>query len=224
MPKKRHAAKRDVRTVFHIVCEGGKTEPNYIDSYIKNYCRSPLQLNAHRIKLNKVFKFSKTGKTDPGSLVNTAIEEKCHSPQGDVFWCVYDRESTNALSEKAHEKARSEADRHGIKIALSNVCFEVWLLLHKQDGCAQYDSYDDLERRSKLKIFYKHYAKGERRSFPEEEIVSARNRAPKMNAKTISNYPDKVPCCRLNPYTDFHLLLDDIDAFFRNNCASGVCP
>lgn len=224
MPKKRHAIKRDVRTVFHIVCEGEKTEPNYIDSYIKNHCRSPLQLNSHRIKLNKVFKISKTGKTDPNSLVNVAIEEKCHSPQGDVFWCVYDRESIIAIPEKDHERARREADLHGIKIALSNVCFEVWLLLHKQDGCAQYDSYDDLARRSDLKVFYKHYTKGDRREFPEEEILRARNRAPKMNAKTISTHPVNVPRCRLNPYTDFYMLLDDIDAFFRNNCAAGVCP
>ena len=219
MPKKRKVSKKDVRAVFHIICEGEKTEPNYIDYYIKNYCRGRFGMQAHRIKLNKVFNIAKTNKTDPLSLVKVAIEAQCRLPQGDVFWCVYDREAENAISEKAHEKARIEAVCHDIKIALSSVCFEVWLLLHKQETCAHYISYEDLAKRSRLKSYYKNYQKGDRILFSDEEIDCARIRARKMNNITASSHPAKVPCCRLNPYTDFYLLLDDIDAFFKECCA-----
>ena len=218
MPKKRKVNKRDVRAVFHIICEGEKTEPNYIDYYIKDYCRRHFGVQSYRIKLNKVFKIAKTKKTDPMSLVKEAVEAQCHSPNGDVFWCVYDREAENAISEKAHEKARTEAACRGIKIALSSVCFEVWLLLHKQETCAHYISYDDLAKRSRLKIHYENYQKGDKITPLDEEIDIARVRARKMNNITASSHPANVPSCRLNPYTDFYLLLDDIDAFLRECC------
>lgn len=218
MPKCRKAKKRRVGSVFHIYCEGEKTEPNYIDYYIKNHCQDFRAFQLTRVKLKEVLQVAKTNKTDPKSLVELAIAEKCKTPIGDVFWCVYDRESEAERSERSHLEAACLASRHGISIALSNVCFEVWLLLHKQDTCAAYGSYDDLARHSRLKTHYPHYEKGERRSYSADEIKRARINALKMNQQTQKN-SGTTAACKLNPYTDFYMLLDSIDDFFRRNCA-----
>jgi hypothetical protein len=46
----------------------------------------------------------------------------------DEVWCVFDVEQ--AGQKKQVIKARALADQHRIRLALSNPCFEVWLLAH----------------------------------------------------------------------------------------------
>ena len=214
MPKKRLAQIRDVRAVFHIVCEGEKSEPNYLEHYIKDHCQSFRAIQLLRIKANDTYQIAHPGKTDPKSLVKAAIEEQSKSPKGDVFWCVYDREAENVVSSTIHKEALDEADKNGINVCLSNVCFEVWLLLHKQDSCAPYGSYRDLAKRSDLKHYFSNYEKGDNRKYEDPDINHARKVAPRMNARTTSGCPRGTPRYKLNPYTDFHRLLDDIDKFF----------
>ena len=223
MPKKRTSVKRQPRPIFHIYCEGEKTEPNYIDHYIKEHCHSFRQIQLRRIKLNDVLKVAKTNKTDPNSLVELAIGEKARTPSGDEFWCVYDREAENTIPNEIHAKAYAAAAQNGINIALSNVCFEVWLLLHKQPTCAQYASFEDLKKRSKLNAYYKNYAKGNNQSFKDEEIAIARRNAPRMNTSTRKNLGKDGPAYCLNPYSDFYCLLDAIDSFFADNVANNLC-
>ena len=105
MPKNRKKEKHNLRPVFHIYCEGTKTEPYYIEHYIKNHCNNFRQIQLLRIKLNEVIKIAKTNKTDPESLVMLAICEKLRTPSEDVFWCVYDREAENSIPEANHRNA-----------------------------------------------------------------------------------------------------------------------
>lgn len=221
MPKKR-SAKRLLRPVFYIFCEGEKTEPYYLDHYVKKHCSGYRSIQVKRIKLDEVVKLPKTNRTDPISLVNLAIKQKDMSPglSGDQFWCVYDREAENVVSAEIHVRAFKAAGDRGINIAFSNVCFEVWLLLHKQDGCAAYISCDDLLKRSKLETYFPDYKKGCRREFSASEVFDARRRVLRMNANTcnvpikkFTDVTDPRQLVKLNPYTNFHRLLDAIDDF-----------
>ena len=226
MPKPRYS-RRPLRPVFYIFCEGEKTEPNYLDHYIKKHCPGFRSIQVRRIKLDDVVKIPKTNRTDPVSLVNLAIKQQRMSPSvnEDRFWCAYDREASNVVPAKTHIQAYNLAVSNGVNIAFSNICFEVWLLLHRQEGCAAYISCDDLIKRSKLRQYYPGYDKGSKSEFSDSDICEARRRVVRMNANTcgvpvknFSEVTNPMLLVKLNPYTNFHRLLDAIDAFLSNLC------
>jgi hypothetical protein len=203
MPKPLKSKQKTLKPRLHIFCEGEKTEPNYLKGYIERMFPGT--------KLSPV---RKTPKNTPVQLVEEAIEEKNKNPSGDHFWVVYDREAKNKYSDSLHAEARTKAKKHGIKIAFSNVCFEIWVLLHFQTSAAVYTNYADLYRRSKLKTHMKNYDKGTKRLFSENEITYARENAKALNKKTIESADPrwKAPH-QWNPYTDVYKLLDAIDQF-----------
>ena len=197
---------KGVRPVLHIFCEGSKTEPNYIEHYKNLFC---LGKSASIV-------VEKTDKTTPVQLVEEAINLKnsSRSCKIDEFWVVYDRESPVKYDEKLHQKAREIAKKNGINIALSNVCFEVWLLLHYQSTCAACNTCDELIRRKDFKSHFPSYEKGSECQMSEADIITARKNAISLNKQTIdaANENWKEPSM-WNPYTDMHKLLDAIDAF-----------
>ena len=205
----RNREKRPVlqlRPVLHIFCEGSKTEPNYIEHYKDLFCREK--------KASIVVE--KTDKTTPVQLVEEAIQKKA-SPsvsKDDVYWVVYDRESPIKYDEKLHQEARDKAKANGVHIALSNVCFEVWLLMHFQPTCAACDTCDELVSRKDFKTHFKEYEKGAECTYSTEQIMKAKHNAEKLNARTI-NAADKswVVPSMWNPYTDVYKLLAAIDSF-----------
>jgi hypothetical protein len=204
---------------LHILCEGEKTEPNYLSSYIEAYCQANRRL--------QVIKIEKTKANTPVTLVNAAIKEKGKVPDGDVFWVVYDRESQQKHSDKLHADAYEKAQQKDIKLAISNVCFELWLLLHFQDSAAPYSSYDDLIKNSPLRAECKKrdladYAKGNKQLFSElsqAEIAQARRRAEKINQASQAAATSPQRPYQLNPYTDVHKLLAAIDDFIKTTAA-----
>jgi len=60
----------------------------------------------------------------PKTMVESAVAEK---NQYDEVWCVFDVDSHPHLAE-----AKQQAFANGISVALSNPCFELFLLLHYQ--------------------------------------------------------------------------------------------
>ena len=66
----------------------------------------------------------------PLTLVEMAIERSA-DPEIDSCWCVFDVEWP--VNHPNLQQAVSLAQRHGIGTAISNPCFELWLLLHYQD-------------------------------------------------------------------------------------------
>lgn len=65
---------------------------------------------------------------------NKRAKHRTRTPDFDEIWCVFD------VDEHLHVKrAQQEAKDSGIRTVVSNPCFELWLLLHKQDQTAQID-------------------------------------------------------------------------------------
>jgi hypothetical protein len=76
----------------------------------------------------------------PMTLVERAIEEKKREtreekkrqgPAYDEVWCVFDVDEHPYLSE-----AIGLAEEHGINVAVSHPCFELWFILHYEDQTA----------------------------------------------------------------------------------------
>ncbi len=213
MPKPRGAANKPVKPILHIFCEGEKTEPNYLNGYLGKFHPGNRRLN--------IIKVEKTKKNTPVQLVNEAIKKKKASLSSDCFWVIYDRESPLKYSDSLHKNAFDKADSKQINIAITNVCFEVWLLLHFVEVSAPYISCDDLLKNSPLKTKLKEngitkYEKSDTTIFPilEDHIQTAKKRAKKMNSTTIKGSYNSEPY-KLNPYTNVYMLLDAIDKFVK---------
>ena len=204
MPRSRKGKQEKVlKPRLHIFCEGAKTEPNYLNGYIER-CFPGTTLTV----------VEKTDKTTPVQLVDEAIAAKGRRDvlDTDQFWAVYDRESVVKHSADLHNQARDKAKSNGINVALSNVCFEVWLLLHFQETVPAYACCDDLLHRSRLKKHIPGYDKGDKREFLPEEIDAARKNAVRLNKQTIAAADrswNKEH--QWNPYTDVYKLLDAMD-------------
>lgn len=95
----------------------GETERDYLKIW---------NLQNKKIRL----KFGSRG--SPLKLVKDAIKDISKPPSGendyDEIWCVFDKNTHPDF-----EKAVLKANTHDIPTAISNPCFELWLLLHYQD-------------------------------------------------------------------------------------------
>jgi hypothetical protein len=99
-----------VRQRFLIVCEGGKTEPNYFRKF-----RVPqLVVQIEGLGMNTL------------RLVQEALELQ-KQDEYDQTWCVFDKDD---FPDKNFNDAIALAKRNGIKIAYSNQSFELWYVLH----------------------------------------------------------------------------------------------
>lgn len=130
---------RDLKPTVLIFCEGEKTERQYFEKFA----------HQHRNSLIRVEVVKKTGVPLP--LVKNAIEykkenetqakrEKDPNIAYDSVWCVFDVDNHPRVAE-----AKKLANDNKIQVAISNPCFELWLVLHFQESpgkksCRQFQS------------------------------------------------------------------------------------
>lgn len=120
---------------FLVVTEGKNTEPNYLKAI-----RDRFQLAIENVEIHH------PNGTDPITLTNKAIElrderkklaKKGNGVAYDEVWVVFDLEKPNDERRKQAVKAMSIKDVNDIKFAISDPCFEYWLLLHEEFTTAQ---------------------------------------------------------------------------------------
>lgn len=219
MPKLRGQQKKTVKARIHIFCEGKKTEPNYINAYID--IKYPTVRHMHG--RDRAVIIVPTSKNTPQQLVDVASSYvgSLENPS-DQVWVVYVRESPRKHTDSVHADARKKALANSVRIAFSNVCFELWLLLHFKHAAIGCDSCDDVIGHKHFKDAMKEidvdsYAKG------QADVASliilakgtdiAKANAVAINAATIASSPeeDEDKPYKLTPYTDVYELLDAID-------------
>lgn len=196
---------------LHIFCEGTKSEPNYLRLYKELFCQS-----------SPLIKIEPRSHTDPKGLVDEAIaarRKNLVSFPEDEYWVVYDRESPNKYPNETHEEAMRKARDAAVHVALSNVCFEVWLLLHKTNHDLCCNTYDELSEKELFKKHFPKYAKGEQfTNITKKLIAEAVNRASAMNRRTLNGADRGITEAepyKLNPYTMFPELLSAIFNFYK---------
>jgi hypothetical protein len=124
----RQAPFRNPRKKILVVCEGEKTEPQYLKQFAKSHRDAivdvelapeigvPLSVVREARRLKKLAIAASKREGDP-YLRNDAV------------WAVFD------VDEHPHvPEALGMARQNGIKVALSNPCFELWLVLHHRDA------------------------------------------------------------------------------------------
>lgn len=126
---RRRTATRPERKTVLIFCEGEASEPDYINA-VK---RLP------QVKRNVAINIEiDPDRGVPLTLVERAVARLTSDPEIDECWCVFDVEWPRHHPNL--DKAIRLAKTKGVKLAVSNPCFELWLILHFQDQTAFLDT------------------------------------------------------------------------------------
>ncbi|MFF0148763.1 RloB-like protein [Amycolatopsis sulphurea] len=118
---KRTTAARPERRTIVVFTEGKNSEPDYVNGLkqLPHIARN-VALNVELHPTHGV----------PLKLVRLAVERSA-DPEIDECWCLFDVEWPR--NHPNLEEARALARKHGILLAITNPCFELWLVLHYQD-------------------------------------------------------------------------------------------
>lgn len=183
------------RAIMLIGAEGvNKTERNYF-------------LGFNRRQKNYRVIFAPGSDTDPEGIVKEVIRNKeengLEAALGDVAYAVFD---TDFGKEPQIERARKVAERNGIRLALSNPCFEVWLMLHFRYSTKGYYSNEDVHNdMSKLWPDYRKNLNSFER-IQEKESEAIRN-AEKLKSFHANTKGKEVKIEHCNPSTDVDRLV-----------------
>jgi sugar phosphate isomerase/epimerase len=133
---RRKTASRPERKTVVVFCEGEASEPDYINA-LK---RLPDVRGNTSINIEIA-----TERGVPLTLVRCAVE-RARDDEVDECWCVFDVEWPRHHPNL--DEALRLAREHGIGLAISNPCFELWLILHFDDQTAFLNT-ADAERKSR---------------------------------------------------------------------------
>ena len=187
---KRRVNQYEPRQRLLIVCEGGKTEPNYFLKF-----RVPqVVVQVEGLGMNTV------------SLVKRAIELR-EQDDYDQTWCEFDKDD---FPDKNFNEAIALAKKNGIDVAYSNQSFELWYVLHFNYMHSAITR-DDYMRILDEKLGHKYDKNSttiydELRDFQTTAIRNARN--------LLNEYYPPRPA-KDDPSTTVHLLVEQLVEFSK---------
>jgi hypothetical protein len=193
---RRRRSFREPRARFLIVCEGEVTEPKYFKD-IRRLERGIIEIvSAGR----------------PKSVVKRAVEMKKKSESEadargdenfryDFVWCVFD------VDQHPLHEAKEQARANAIDVAVSNPCFELWLLLHFQDQTAHIDG-------RKLQQLCGKYMPGYQKAPPCDALMQRQGGAIER-AIQLEKWQALRGKAGGNPSTGVHRLIQQIRTAYR---------
>lgn len=193
---KRQKTLQDSYDVVLIVCEGKKSEPNYLAGL-----QDDLGLNGANIKVLGAG-------VDPLSMINSALKY-FESGDFDRVYCVFDKDKhpgyQNALTKI---NSLRERKRNSVPIfAITSVpCFEYWLLLHFVESTKPYNSSGNKSAgdilKNEVKRYITNYHEGYESVFEitKKYLSTAIIRAKRIKLQQSLNKTD-------NPSTNFFELI-----------------
>ncbi len=122
---KRSVGIRKPKKTLLVFCEGERTEPEYLNALKRQPSVRDVASVDLRVETGQ-------GGSVPLTLVSLAVDarRRARDEDGEIdeFWCVFDVEwpRNHPGLKEAIERAR----QNNIKLAISNPCFELWLILH----------------------------------------------------------------------------------------------
>lgn len=179
-----------------IVTEGQRTEPEYL----KNFA------DIHGAKTVEVIPIGIGG--EPKTVVKRAIDElrkvkKDSLGSRDSVWAVFDRDEHPRFYE-----AKNLASAHGVQLALSNPCFELWGIFHYRDWDAYVDRH---ECQRILEENCSTYFAGGGKLFIDREAIRKNHPSAVARGKRSLIRRSEEGNPEGNPSTAMHLLMEHIE-------------
>lgn len=194
----RKAARREPfrapKPTILIVCEGKNSEPQYFKGFWRA-CKNPrvtVRIPEGGLVPLAVVQYAKDLKQKADKA---ARRERDDNLSYDSVWGVFDVNSHPNIPE-----ACLLAEQHGIQLAISNPCFELWLLLHHRESPGA-NHRDDIK--SMLKVHIQDYDKSVDYRAYEAGYAAALTRATRLDelAEQIRE-PGKNPTTRVYRLTE----------------------
>jgi len=111
-----------------IVCEGEVTEPEYFEGF-RRWCKNPrVEVHVHGPG-GSPFTLVTTARDLKNKAAQEALSQRDENVSYDEVWCVFDVDEHPRVNE-----ARQMARDNELKLAMSNACFELWLILHLRES------------------------------------------------------------------------------------------
>lgn len=205
----RRAPKREPYARVLIVCEGSKTEPNYLRELIAHY-----QLSSANVEILG------DGGSAPNSVVDYAIKLFEQDPDYDSVFCVFDRDAHvrfDAAVQRVKDKTlvrRQGKTRLGearFEAITSVPCFEYWILLHYGYTDADMRRFADVLPRLRAIPELKNYEKGHQGLFAKTRngLDEALKRADRANQAALA-------AGSINPTTQMPVLIRYLQQLAEN--------
>ena len=182
--------------MVRVLSEGKVTEPSYLTLWAR--------LNRSNVRLD----ISDNGMT-PAALVRRAKEHlkrnrrKRSDREFDEIWCVFDVDQHPNLAQ-----ATNDARQSGIKVAVSNPCFEIWLVLHREEQTAHVDRHVIQQRSDELQLTANKHVLPTAQPILIDTVETAEQHAKALDRRHADN--GSPP--RSNPSTDVWRLVDRLRA------------
>lgn len=159
---------RKMNSRIFVGMEGSKTEPKYLRNLKALFTQIKfeiIQTGSHSAPVNILKKMKETIKND--------LRDKGRNAKRDKAFLIFD---DDGRTQKEFEQAISwqKSDPENNYIVLSRPCFELWLLYHFED-CVGIQTKQECIKR--LKEQWKKYEKNYQKSFTEDEVFKAMDRA-----------------------------------------------
>jgi hypothetical protein len=116
-----------------VVTEGRTTEPQYLRGFA-SVCHNPRVTVKIAPEHGVPRTLVETAKRRKKEAEEDAAREKDDNLAFDSVWCVFDVDEHPRVAD-----AREMARDNGIDLAISNPCFELWLLLHFRESPGMQD-------------------------------------------------------------------------------------
>lgn len=175
-PRKLNRSRKgvDQRSVVAVLTEGEVTEPEYVKILKSIYREVNIQI------------IDRYAGSTPEILVNKALDYQRNTdkrnPKYDEIWCLFDRNEHPNI-EAVIQKARN----NNIKTAITNPCFELWLVLH-QENQSGYVSKENIQKRSQsLGITEGKHLSETGKKLLREKYEDAKRRAQRLEKQHIGN-------------------------------------
>lgn len=189
----------EARQRILVVSEGERTEPEYLQGF-RRWCRAQLVeivvLGAEGVPITLVA----SAREYRSKAASAAKREKDENLGYDQVWCVFDKDDHPRF-----EEAIKMAEDHGLYLAVSNPCVELWLLLHFRDN-------PGLQHREQLKRMLKQHVPDYDKAVDFTLYAASYHHAHRRAAKLDEHCRNDGEPFR-NPSTGMYLLTEEISRY-----------
>lgn len=180
-----------LKPVIGIYCEG-ESEKSYFMMLRQKYNAS--NIHAERVKIEAM--------AESGERIIDAAWRKGSRLHQDQIYVVFDRD---AKTDEELARCHKIAKRKNVKILLSSICFEIWILMHFEKVMRSYTTAQLFRKLSKSAYFGQNY---NRFKGSDYQLIYDNVGQAVTNAQLLYKQHDNM--IKDDPYTNIHIGLHEI--------------
>lgn len=192
----RGPARRSPRRRLLVVCEGRVTERSYIEGFERMVRNASVEVKVHD-EHGDPRKLVEMAKSEKQRALAEAKRENDDFLAYDEVWCAFDRDQHERFKD-ACQMARDNQ----LELAVSNPCFELWLLLHFRNNPGP-------QHRRRMQTMLKKHLPGYDKHVDFERIASLVAQATER-ARRLDQEAERIGETFPNPTTGFYRLTESI--------------